>query len=227
MRSRQAWRSAIRCPARLPLSTVEMYAGSRTCRSCEVIPVVEVPAETGQRARGCRTPARAAGHLLEVEEARGRGRSPSRAAAGRCWSGEVRMRPPAPPGRTGQLSGASQCVSAPTNRSKNRQCSGRIVAPGRGSRRRSASPTVTGDASCVATTGESIQSRVSGQTANSSGRIPAAERSAGHDPPHRQPGDGHRDEALSPAGRDIAASVSAEVPAVARCDRAAVCHSSR
>ena len=47
--SRQALPSAIRWPARLPLSTVETYRGSSGRRSPRVVPVVEVAAEALER----------------------------------------------------------------------------------------------------------------------------------------------------------------------------------
>ena len=50
--SRQASARAIRCPARLPLSTEETYCGSSGRRSLDVVPVEEVAAVARQRADG-------------------------------------------------------------------------------------------------------------------------------------------------------------------------------
>ena len=129
--SRQALASAIRWPARLPLSTVETYCGSSGRRSLRVVPVVEMPAETGEAAHGGQRrlqPLDRFGGSQPGEVAGGRRREEIEAEIGR--RGPVgQRRAPGPPGNCP----AAACGRPPSRRSRRTaRCAARSAAgPGR------------------------------------------------------------------------------------------------
>jgi hypothetical protein len=119
--ARQAWRKATRCPARFPLSTVEMYPGARSSRVFRSYQLRKCP----RNRRSFASVSNTRSNRVAVSSRSMKPRSWALTVASSCSPmlvGEVRIATTGA-GLSWKLSGASQWVRSVTKRSKKLQWS--------------------------------------------------------------------------------------------------------